>query len=343
MSTWDKTKAEPARRLLELILMRLVSEAVHVAAALGISRLLADGPRTIDELARASGANAASLGRVLRALKIFDVYAEDDVGRFALTPVGDLLREDTAGSLNPSALFFGGEWGSQVDRLFLHCVRTGQSAGQSLCGNSWIDWLQSEPALNKVFNDMMTSYSTLHFTGVLEAYDFSVFRRIVDVGGGHGRILSEILQAHPQVKGILFDLPHAFEGGSQTIAAAGLSSRCEIVSGDFFVEVPVGADAYLFSRVIHDWADEQSIALLRVVRNAIAPQGRLILLEAMLRPDTACIYPVLSDLNMLVRTGGCERTEQQYRILYRAAGFELTRCITTAAPTGTTVIEGRPL
>jgi O-methyltransferase domain len=177
---------------------------------------------------------------------------------------------------------------------------------------------------------------------VLEAYDFSEATKIVDVGGGHGRIVSEILTRNPLMRGVLFDMPHAFEGGKRTIEQAGLADRCEVISGDFFLSVPAGADAYLLSRVIHDWDDETTVAILKVVRGAIAPNGRLILLEAMVRPIERPVYPLLSDLNMMLLTGGCERTVAEYRVLYRAAGFELTKTIATISPTGTTVIEGRP-
>ncbi len=158
----------------------------------------------------------------------------------------------------------------------------------------------------KLFNSMMTSFSTLHLTGVLDAYDFSQATTIMDVGGGHGRIITEILTNCPGVRGVLFDLPHAFEGGKGTIARAGLADRCDVVSGDFFVSVPAGADTYILSRVIHDWDDETAVAILKIIRAAIAPHGRLILLETMLRPDGGSVYPVLSDLNMLLLTGGCE-------------------------------------
>lgn len=134
-----------------------------------------------------------------------------------------------------------------------------------------------------------------------------------------------------------------FEGGKETIAQAGLGERCEVVTGDFFKSVPSGADGYLLSRVIHDWDDETSVAILKVVRKAIAPDGRLILLETMLRQGQRSLYPLLSDLNMMLRTGGCERTEEEYRAVYRAAGFELTRTVETISPTGATVIEGKPV
>lgn len=343
MTEWNTTKAQAATQLLELIGMRLISESIHVAAALGVADLLADRPKSADELAEATGVSASSLRRVLRGLATFNVFSQDSDGRFAMAPMGEFLKRDAAGSLHSAALFFGGERGAKVDELFLHSVKTGETAPQTLSGGNWISWLQSKPEWTSLFNSMMTAYSTLHLTGVLEAYDFSYAATIVDVGGGHGKIISEILKRNPGMRGVLFDLPHALEGGRSLIEQAGLADRCEVVSGDFFLSVPVGADAYVLSRVIHDWSDEKAIAILKIVRQAIAPEGRLILLEAMLRPDQRTVYPVLSDLNMLVRTGGCERTEAEYRVLYRSAGFELTRTVATISPTGTTVIEGRPV
>jgi O-methyltransferase domain len=343
MTELNVTKAQAATRLLELIAIRLISESIYVAAALGLADLLADGPKNVEELAKTTGVGASSLRRVMRALVTIDVFAQDSDGRFAMAPTGEFLKRETEVSLHSAALFFGGERGAKVDELFLHCVKTGDTAWKTISGGNWISWLQSNSEWNSLFNMMMTAFSTLHLTGVLEAYDFSYASRIVDVGGGHGKIISEILKRYPRTHGVLFDLPHALEGGRKTIAQAGLTDRCEVVSGDFFVSVPSGADVYVLSRVIHDWNDEKAIAILKVVRKAIAPTGRLILLEVMLRPGQTKVYPVLSDLNMLVRTGGCERTEEEYRTLYDSAGFALTRTVATIAPTGTTVIEGRPL
>ena len=343
MTELSVTKAQAATRLLELIAIRLISESIYVAAALGLADLLADGPKSVEELAKTTGVGASSLRRVMRALVTFDVFAQDSDGRFAMAPTGEFLKRETEGSLHSAALFFGGERGAKVDELFLHCVKTGDTAWKMISGGNWITWLQSNSEWNSLFNAMMTAFSTLHLTGVLEAYDFSFASRIVDVGGGHGKIISEILKRNPRTHGVLFDLPHALEGGRKTIAQAGLTDRCEVVSGDFFVSVPSGADVYVLSRVIHDWNDEKAIAILKVVRKAIAPTGRLILLEVMLRPGQTKVYPVLSDLNMLVRTGGCERTEEEYRALYDNSGFALTRTVATIAPTGTTVIEGRPV
>jgi hypothetical protein len=188
----------------------------------------------------------------------------------------------------------------------------------------------------------MTALSNAHYAGVVDAYDFRSIRKIVDVGGGHGRLLSMILTAHPKMRGILFDLPHAFEGGQKTIAEAGLSNRCEVLSGNFFSSVPGGGDAYILSRVIHDWPDEKAVAILKVVRRALPGKGRLLLFETMIRGDNRLSYPLLSDLNMVIRTGGCERTEAEYRALYKAAGFKLARAIEAPSPPGMTIIEGKP-
>jgi O-methyltransferase domain len=338
------TNAEAAARLLELIQMRLISEAIHVVAELGIADLLAGGPKNAEELARATGTDADSLRRVIRALTYFGVFEQDSGDRFGLGPSGEILKRDATGSLHGAALFFGGETGMSTLKLFLDCVRSGETAMQKMAGGKRIfEYLASDPQRTHLFNGVMTSFSVLHMTGLLESYDFSYARRIVDVGGGHGKNLLEILKHNPRAQGVLFDLPHAFEGGKNAVAEAGLADRCEIVSGDFFVSVPAGGDAYILSRVIHDWNDEKTVAILKVVRKGIAPHGKLVLLETMLRPDGTSVYPALSDLNMLLLTGGCERTEDEYRALYRAAGFELTRTVATKSPTGTTVIEGRPV
>jgi hypothetical protein len=338
------TEPEAAARLLELIQMRLISEAIHIVASLGVADLLADAPKSAEQLAEATDANASALRRVMRALVSFGMFSQEPEGRFGLRPMGELLKSDVAGSLNNAALFFGGETGTTTLRLFLDCVKTGECAPQKLSGGrNWLDWMRSDPERIKLFNAVMTSFSTLHLTSVLETYAFSPATKMVDVGGGHGKILSEILKMNPYMRGVLFDMPHAFEGGQKTIAENGLADRCEVVSGDFFVSVPAGADVYLLSRVIHDWDDEKTVAILKVIRRAIAPDGRLTLLETMLQPSESTLYPVLSDLNMLLLTGGCERTEAEYRVLYHAAGFELTKTVATKSPTGTTVIEGRPI
>lgn len=335
-------KTAGAARILELIHLRLISESIYVVAALGVADALADHPRSIADLAEATDTHAPSLARMIRALQEFGLFYETADGSIGLTGAGELLRRDVEGSLHAAALFFGGERAARLVGRLQRCVQEGKSMPDLVFGGSWTEWIQCDPEQTQLFNATMTSYSTLHLAGVLEAYDFSSSRTIVDVGGGHGKILSEILKSCPTTRGILFDLPHACEGGRETIAREGLDARCSVVSGDFFVSVPAGADTYLLSRVIHDWDDARSIVLLKAVRSAIAPAGRIVLLETLLRPDPGNAYPVLSDLNMMIRTGGRERSESEYRALCRASGFELTRTVSTQSPIGIAVIEAVP-
>ncbi len=331
----------PAGKLLEMIAMRHVPQALHVAAVLGIADLLANGPMSSDELAQATGSHGRTLYRVLRTLVAAGVFAEDQAGCFRLTVLGQPLRSDVADSVRAASIFLSGE--SELEGLLVDCVRSGKTAIELASGTTnWIDYYGQEPARAAVFNAAMTALSNAHYTGVVDAYDFRPIRTLVDVGGGHGRLLSMILTAYRQMRGVLFDLPHALEGGQRTIAEAGLSSRCEVVSGDFFRSVPARGDAYLLSRVIHDWDDEKAVAILKVVRSALPARGRLLLFETMIRAANRLSYPLLSDLNMVIRTGGCERSEAEYRGLYKAAGFRLTRAIETPSPTGMTIIEGKP-
>lgn len=334
-------KLTPAGKLLEMIAMRHVPQALHVVAVLGIADLLADGPKSSDELAQVTGSHAPTLYRVLRTLVAAGVFAEDKASRFRLTALSQPLRSDAADSVRAASIFLSGE--SELEGLLVDCVRTGKTAIELASGTTnWIEYYRQEPARAAVFNTAMTALSNAHYTGVVDAYEFRSIRKLVDVGGGHGRLISLILTAHPTMRGILFDMPHALEGGQKTIAEAGLSDRCEIVSGDFFRSVPAGGDAYILSRVIHDWADEKAVAILKVVRGALPAKGRLLLFETMIRAGNRLSYPLLSDLNMVIRTGGCERSEAEYRALYKAAGFKLTRAIETPSPTGMTIIEGKP-
>jgi len=334
-------KLTPAGKLLEMIAMRHVPQALHAVAVLGIADLLTDGPKSSDQLAQATGSHARTLYRVLRTLVAAGVFAEDKSGRFHLTALGRPLRSDVPDSVRAASIYLSGE--SELEGLLVDCVRSGKTAIELASGTAnWIEYYRQEPSRAAVFNAAMTALSNAHYAGVVDAYDFRSIRKLVDVGGGHGRLLSMILAAYPKMRGVLFDLPHAFQGGQKTIANAGLSNRCEVVSGDFFRSVPAGGDAYILSRVIHDWPDEKAVAILKVVRGALPAKGRLLLFETMIQTDNRLSYPLLSDLNMVIRTGGCERTEAEYQALYKAAGFKLTRTIPTPSPTGMTIIEGKP-
>jgi 16S rRNA G1207 methylase RsmC len=186
----------------------------------------------------------------------------------------------------------------------------------------------------------MTELTTQVSTAVVAGYDFSRFGKIVDVGGGHGTLLLSILEANPQLSGILFDLPHVTESAKKHLEAAGLTGRCEVVAGDFFASMPGRGDAYILKNIIHDWDDERALQILQNCHRAMAENGKLLLVESVIPPGNEPSFSKLGDLNMLVMAGGCERTEAEYRALFAASGFQLTRVIPLPSPFGFSVIEG---
>ena len=297
-----------------------ISQMVHVAAKLGLADLLADGPRTADELAAATGTHARSLYRLLRALASVGVFSEADDGRFAQTPLSESLRRDVPGSQWAMAVMMGDEhyhaWGD-----LLESVRTGQTAFDRLYGKPLFDYLGEHPEQAEIFDAAMTSIHGRETQAVLDAYDLSGVGVLADVGGGNGSNLIGILGRYPEMRGVLFDLPHVVERAAANLERAGLASRCQVVGGDFFGPIPVEADAYLLRHIIHDWDDEKAGLILRNIRTAMPEGARLLVVEHVLPPGNEPSFGKLLDLNMLLLPGGVERTEEEFRRLYEAVGL----------------------
>lgn len=326
----------PSATLLEMLNSYRVLPALYVAAELGIPDLLKDGPQRSDELSRATGADARSLQRLLRALASLNVLEELADGRFTLTPIGEQLRGDVPGSLRAAVIFYGGRrhwtaWGS-----LLESVKSGNTVFGARTTSSFFEMASRDPAGAKIFNEAMAALTGPVNAGVVASYDFSGVGTLVDVGGGYGALLTSILLANPHVRGMLFDIPPVIEGARGRIAAAGLAQRCQLVDGDVFVAVPRGGDAYILKWIIHDWDDELSIAILSNCRKAMHDDGTLLLVERVIpqrvKPSADTASKLLADLNMLLLTGGCERTEVEYRALLGAAGFALKRIVPTGTP-----------
>lgn len=315
--------------LFQLTTAHYVSRAIHVAAKLGIADLIEEGPLHYTELAKASGTDASALYRLMLLLTSAGVFAEKDSGCFGLTPVGEYLRSGVAGSRRAQAILLAGPVQQRSWSGLLDIVKTGKTPA----GTSTFEFFARYPEEAAIFNDGMAAGTAEAASAVAAGYEFSRFDTIVDIGGGHGVLLAAILTAHPGLRGILFDLPHAAEGAAKQIEAAGLLGRCEFVAGDFFEDVPAGADAYILKSVIHDWDDTRSVAILRNVHRAMAPQGRLLLIEMTfpVRVDQTAMSQIVarSDVNMLVNLGGRERTEAEFAAILDAAGFRLTRVFPT--------------
>jgi hypothetical protein len=314
--------------MLEMIKGFWVSRALYAAAKLGIPDLLRDEPKNSDDLAQATGTHAPSLYRLLRALDSVGVFAEDDKGRFALTPLGATLLTDVPGSLRYFAIEELGENHYPAWERVLHSVETGAIAFDHVYGVSKWQYMAEHPDEARIFDAAMSSFSSVVAAAVVAAYDFSFCGTVVDMGGGDGTFLSAILKANPSLRGVVADLPHVVEGARRRLEAEGLADRCEVAGGSFFESAPAG-DTYTLKFIIHDWDDEQSAAILRNCRNAMPANGRVLLVEMVIRPGAATSFGKYVDLNMLVMTGGRERTEAEYRALLDSAGLRLTRIIPT--------------
>ena len=332
------TTAAPGALVRQLIMGFRSTSLLHVAAELGLADRLAGGPRSAAELASELGAHADALGRVLRGLVAFGVFARRADGRYALTDLGACLRDDAPGSLRAVARIFGHAYIQHPWGELLHTVMTGQTAFDHVFGMDSFAYLTAHPEMVATFNRALTTATP----AIVAAYDFSGPGLVVDVGGGSGGLLAGLLAANPATRGIVFDLPHSADAAAQTLAAAGVADRGRFEAGDFFAAVPPGADAYLLKLILHDWDDDRCGAILRACRRAVAPQGRVLIIERRLPDDDESGFEaVLADINMLAATGGRERGEAAYRALLARADFALARAIPTASPFH--IFEGTPI
>jgi hypothetical protein len=248
-----------------------------------------------------------------------------------LTALGNQLRSNVPGSMRNFALMFGGERAWRSWGELLHCVRTGESGTQRIYGMGSFEYLAANPDQAVIFNEAMAENTRRVSQGLISAYDFSQFGKIIDVGGGNGALLAAIVAANPNVRGVVFDLPRGSAEASRKFLDAGIAATCEVVTGDFFRSVPEGADAYILKHIIHDWDDEQSVTILKNCRQAMLPASKLLLLERVM-PEKMQATPAFQrmamvDINMLAMPGGQERTGKEYRDLLAKAGLSIARSL----------------
>jgi predicted O-methyltransferase YrrM len=330
---------EGQRELARLMDGYLVTQLLYVAAKLGVADVLAGGPRTGAQIAGAVGADADRLTRMLRGLAAEGVLVEDGDGRFALTAIGERMREGVPGSLRGQLLVRGETYWQAAGGL-LRAATDGGTAFAHVHGEPFFDHLARHPERAAEFQASMAARAEREAADVVAAYDFGGLRRIVDVGGGSGVLLQAALEANPDLHGVLVDRPEAVQRATERLAATGLAARAQCRVGDFFAAVPTGADAYLLSRVIHDWDDADAREILERCREAMAPGARLLLVEALV-PELAVEGPeaIRMDLHMLMLFDASERTDAQYRALLESAGFDLQRVVATGSPAGLSVLE----
>jgi hypothetical protein len=319
------------------------TQVLHVAATLGLADLLVDGPRTTDDLAAATSTDAASLHRVLRALACFGVLDEVEPGTFAHGRYAAGLVTDSPASMRHLVLLFADDnvwrsWGELGE-----AVRTGEPAWDRIVGMSAFEHMAAHPEQRAMFNEAMSEGTRNAAAGIARMDGFERFASVIDVGGGDGTLLAAVLRAHPHLRGTVFDTADGLTGAADTLAATGLGARADTAAGDFFAAVPGGFDAYLIKSVIHDWNDAQATAILANIRAAMPDDGRVLLVEPIM-PDAPAasrdvLMMVMSDLNMLVCTGGKERTEAEFRDLLAGAGLGTASITPVPGPTNFSVIE----
>ena len=335
MPSTDTTS--PATAMLRMVVGCWTSQAIHVAAKLGIADLLEDGPNGCDALAAATGTHADSLYRLMRTLASLGIFAEEPDGRFRLTPLADCLRSAAPGSLRAFAVMLGEPAHWRGWEALLHSVQTGRPAFDHVFGMPHFQYFAAHPEAGRLFNEGMTSRAGPENDAIVAAYDFSPFRTVVDVGAGEGSLIAAVLRSSATARGILLDLPHVV-ATARTKLGAEASARCDLREGSFFDAVPAGGDLYLLKKVIHDWDDERSRAILARCAAAMSDDACLLLIEPIIAQGDATAFNKLLDLLMLVWTsGGRERTEFEHAALLGSAGLRIRRVIPTATPL--TIIE----
>jgi O-methyltransferase domain len=337
----SRPQAQDFEHVMQLATGMGITAALQPVVRMGIPDILANGPLPISDLAAKTSSHADALYRVMRLLASVGVFAESPGRVFALTPRSELLRSDTPGSLRDFVLWVGNGFHFKVWSEMAHAIRTGQPAVEMVCGKSCFDAIFGDPEVAYDFNSAMTCFSRLIAPALLEAYDFSGIGTLMDVAGGHGAILCEVLSRYPNMKGILFDLPNVVQEANCHICSLKLEDRCETVKGDFFENIPAGADAYYMQHILHDWADEHALKILGNVRCALdgRENGKLIVLESVIVEDSVPSPAKWVDLEMLLMPGGRERTETEWRELFTKAGFEITQILPIKMGKG--VIEAR--
>jgi hypothetical protein len=336
-----ETEQSPHLQLIEIAAAIWKARALYAAAQLKLPDLIANGERSADELAHATGTHAASLRRLMRALASCGVVTEVQSARFRLTPLGSALMSGAPGAARSTVLTLAGDWQWKAWANFLYSIQTGQPAVRKSLGKPLFEYLAAHPEDSAQFNDAMVGMHGADGAAIVEAYDFSSLKTIVDLGGGTGTLLTTILQSNPHLQGTLFELAETALPAQRLIETSGLSERCDVVVGDFFKEVPARRDAYILAHVLHDWTDEQAVPILENCRRSMPRHSRLLIIEAVLPPGDTAHPGKLMDLLMLTVTGGMERTAEDFAAMLGIAQFKITRIIPISGQQS--VIEAIPI
>ena len=339
MTDSGKFHVPPSAVLLGYFQGGWIARCIHLAAILDLAGHLKNGPKSIQDLAEATEMHSSSLYRLLRALASLGIFTEAEPEVFAQTELSNALRFDLPGSLGYMAKWHGQEWLLKSWEHLEYSLRTGNPAVNHVYGTDIWTYFSRHPEQDELFNQTMTSFYENVNPLLAQPYDFSKFTTLVDIGGGQGTFLASILSHHPELHGILFDLPRVIESNHAKIKPA-LRDRLRLVGGSFFTTVPEGGDAYMMKEILHDWTDEDCIRILANCRRAMKPESKLLLFEALIQPEGGSETKLL-DLLMLVGFSGRQRTAEEFASLFEASGFQLAQVIPTE--TSMSIVEGIPV
>ena len=322
----------PDVQILQMTLAPFVTQALYVAAKLGIADLLVDAPKTAAELAAATNTDERSLYRVLRALASAGVFSETAPRTFANTPASETLRTDAPNSTRYFVMFIGEEphWRNIGNTMY--SVKTGKPCWEHVHGEPVFSYMfNTNKELGEIFNQSMVSFSHQDIGPVMSAYDFSGVTTLADIAGGYGHLLAAILKKYPAMKGVLFEVPQLLEGARGFLAQSGVADRLELVSGDFCKDIPVRADVYMLKHIIHDWYDDTCTTILHHIRQYMPDNGRVLIIDSVIPLGNEPHMKKVLDIEMLIAPGGVERTAEEFETLLNNSGFRLNRIIPTAS------------
>lgn len=305
--------------MMQFIIGKWISKPIGVVARLGIADLLVDSPKDIATLAAATKTDPASLYRVMRALASVGIFREKATRKFALTPLGQCLTNE---NLRYQAMMFQSDWHDRAWSGLDHTVKTGEPAFDSVFGQSAFEWLADHPDEAEVHGNAMAANIHSRTEALLKIFDFSPYTVVVDVGGGHGALLTAIVSGYPHMHGVIADLPHVASGAASRLTEEGLLNRCHFEGCNFLESVPEGGDLYILSNVLHDWSDTDCLKILSTIQNSWNSGATILIIEFLLPGKNVFSPAKLLDIEMMVMSqGGRERTEEEFCDLLSQSGL----------------------
>lgn len=317
--------SEMSNQLMKFIMEKWISKPIHAISKLGIADILKSGPKIIDDIASISNTHCPTLYRIMRALASVGIFTEVEDKKFALTPMAEMLQTGQAGSVY--SLMFHSDWNDKAWTKLIECIRTGKTAFELAQGLPLFKWLEKNPEAAELLHRANNIKAQNSYAIITDFYNFSNVKKIIDIGGGKGALLLEILKKNTHTKGIIAELLSTIPEVDKEIKKNNLQNRCSIKSCDFFKNIPSGGDVYLLSNILHDWDDEKCQIILNRCHKAMAIDSKLLVIEMIVPDGDKPSISKLLDLEMLVITGGVERTKKEFTRLFDLTDFKISKII----------------